>query len=61
MGTGIISKWQGRDGVCEICKTLISTHRDWILPDRVVKYCNGDPNHGKTAASEGKHPEGEHK
>jgi len=45
-----ISVWQGQDGTCEICGELVSNHPDWALPDRVVKYCNGKRNHGKTSA-----------
>ncbi len=34
-------QWEGQDGACKICGKLVSEHPDWVLPDRVVKYCNG--------------------
>ena len=37
-------QWEGQDGTCEICGELVSNHRDWVLPDRVVKVCNGKLN-----------------
>ncbi len=36
----IPEKWEGQDGPCGNCGKLRSEHPDWILPDRVVKYCN---------------------
>ena len=40
------NKWKGKDGACSFCGKLVSEHPDWVLPDRVAKYCNGkETNH----------------